>query len=78
MKVVVQKRWLPYYRKIACLVAALLSIGSLVNFVAATEEVVATGCTYDGRSLIINGKREIIFSGSIHYPRSQPDVSIFF
>ncbi|GAB4853176.1 hypothetical protein Ancab_017363 [Ancistrocladus abbreviatus] len=29
--------------------------------------------TYDGRSLIINGKREIIFSGSIHYPRAPPD-----
>ncbi|KAB2600429.1 hypothetical protein D8674_010700 [Pyrus ussuriensis x Pyrus communis] len=25
--------------------------------------------TYDGRSLIINGKRELLFSGSIHYPR---------
>jgi Glycosyl hydrolases family 35 len=66
------------YQKIACLVAALLSIGSLVNIVVATEEVVGTGCTYDGRSLIINGKRELIFSGSIHYTRSQPDVSNFF
>lgn len=25
--------------------------------------------TYDGRSLIINGKRDLYFSGSIHYPR---------
>jgi len=25
--------------------------------------------TFDGRSLFINGKRELIFSGSIHYPR---------
>lgn len=32
--------------------------------------------TYDGRSLIINGKRSILFSGSIHYPRSTPDVRI--
>ncbi|KAM0938733.1 putative beta-galactosidase [Dioscorea sansibarensis] len=32
------------------------------------------GVTYDGRSLIINGRRELIFSGSIHYPRSTPDV----
>ncbi|GMI73372.1 beta-galactosidase 13 [Hibiscus trionum] len=30
--------------------------------------------TYDGRSLMINGKRELFFSGSIHYPRSTPDV----
>ncbi|KAK7312254.1 hypothetical protein VNO77_36003 [Canavalia gladiata] len=30
--------------------------------------------TYDGRSLIINGKRELLFSGSIHYTRSTPDM----
>ncbi|ONK55389.1 uncharacterized protein A4U43_UnF3990 [Asparagus officinalis] len=30
--------------------------------------------TYDGRSLIINGKRELLFSGSIHYPRSVPEM----
>lgn len=30
---------------------------------------------YDARSLIINGSRELLFSGSIHYPRSTPDVS---
>ncbi|XP_068483389.1 beta-galactosidase 13-like [Phaseolus vulgaris] len=29
--------------------------------------------TYDGRSLIINGKRELLFSGSVHYPRSPPE-----
>lgn len=33
--------------------------------------------TYDGRSLIINGHRKILFSGSIHYPRSTPQVFIF-
>ncbi|XP_058090936.1 beta-galactosidase 13-like [Magnolia sinica] len=32
------------------------------------------GVTYDSRSLIINGKRELLFSGSIHYPRSTPDM----
>ncbi|XP_052200823.1 LOW QUALITY PROTEIN: beta-galactosidase 16-like [Diospyros lotus] len=30
--------------------------------------------TYDSRSLIINGERKILFSGSIHYPRSTPDM----
>ncbi|KAK7404379.1 hypothetical protein VNO78_05239 [Psophocarpus tetragonolobus] len=29
--------------------------------------------TYDGRSIIIDGKRELLFSGSIHYPRSPPE-----
>ncbi|KAL6531894.1 hypothetical protein OROMI_028257 [Orobanche minor] len=30
--------------------------------------------TYDSRSLIINGSRQLLFSGSIHYPRSTPDM----
>ncbi|XP_015955835.1 beta-galactosidase 6 isoform X1 [Arachis duranensis] len=30
--------------------------------------------TYDGRSLIIGGHRKILFSGSIHYPRSTPQM----
>ncbi|KAI4367230.1 hypothetical protein MLD38_022993 [Melastoma candidum] len=33
-----------------------------------------TTVTYDGRSLIINGKRELLFSGSIHYPRSTVEM----
>lgn len=32
------------------------------------------GVTYDGRSLIINGEHKLLFSGSIHYPRSTPDM----
>ncbi|XP_062094078.1 beta-galactosidase 6 isoform X2 [Humulus lupulus] len=30
--------------------------------------------TYDGRSLIIDGHRRLLFSGSIHYPRSTPEM----
>ncbi|GKD21240.1 glycoside hydrolase, family 35, partial [Tanacetum coccineum] len=30
--------------------------------------------TYDKKSLIINGHRRILFSGSIHYPRSTPEM----
>ncbi|CAL0330050.1 unnamed protein product [Lupinus luteus] len=30
--------------------------------------------TYDGRSLVIDGHRKILFSGSIHYPRSTPQM----
>ncbi|PSS29520.1 Beta-galactosidase [Actinidia chinensis var. chinensis] len=30
--------------------------------------------TYDARSLIINGQRELLFSGSVHYPRSTPEM----
>ena len=30
--------------------------------------------TYDGKSLFVNGRRELLFSGSIHYTRSTPDM----
>jgi hypothetical protein len=30
--------------------------------------------TYDERSLLIDGKRDLFFSGAIHYPRSPPEV----
>lgn len=32
--------------------------------------------TYDARSVIINGKHQLLFSGSIHYPRSPVEVSL--
>jgi beta-galactosidase len=35
-----------------------------------TEAVV----TYDHKALIINGQRRILISGSIHYPRSTPEM----
>lgn len=34
--------------------------------------------TFDGRSLFINDKRELIFSGSIHYPRAPVAVCMSF
>lgn len=38
----------------------------------------ASACTasvsYDHRSIIINGRKRILISGSIHYPRSTPEV----
>lgn len=30
--------------------------------------------TYDHRALVIDGKRRVLQSGSIHYPRSTPEV----
>ncbi|KAI3519199.1 hypothetical protein L1887_08226 [Cichorium endivia] len=30
--------------------------------------------TYDGKAIIINGRRRILISGSIHYPRSTPEM----
>lgn len=30
--------------------------------------------TYDGRSLMLDGARRMLFSGDIHYPRSTPEM----
>ncbi|KAH7664349.1 Beta-galactosidase protein [Dioscorea alata] len=34
----------------------------------------STTVSHDGRALLINGQRRIIISGSIHYPRSTPEM----
>jgi beta-galactosidase GanA len=34
----------------------------------------AANLTYDHRALVIDGKRRVLISGSIHYPRSTPEV----
>jgi len=39
------------------------------------RHMTAQNVTYDGKSMFINGRRELLFSGSIHYPRSTQDVS---
>ncbi|XP_076914228.1 beta-galactosidase 3-like [Bidens hawaiensis] len=43
---------------------------SLVLCIELTQCIV----TYDKKSLIFNGQRRILFSGSIHYPRSTPQM----
>ncbi|XP_057456552.1 beta-galactosidase 13-like [Lotus japonicus] len=51
----------------------LLSI-IVSSAIIATADEAKNSVTYDGRSLIINGKPELLFSGSIHYPRSTPEM----
>ncbi|GAA0150570.1 galactosidase [Lithospermum erythrorhizon] len=36
--------------------------------------IIHCSVTYDRKSLLINGQRRILLSGSIHYPRSTPDM----
>ena len=36
----------------------------------------AANVTYDHRALVIDGVRRVLVSGSIHYPRSTPDVRV--
>lgn len=51
----------------------------LVVGVLATASYCTT-VSYDHRALVIDGKRRVLVSGSIHYPRSTPEVhfSLFF
>jgi len=55
------------------LLLAVLSL-LLVSVAVGHGEDKFQNVTYDGRSLIINGKRELLFSGSIHYTRSTPEM----
>ncbi|KAL1316021.1 hypothetical protein AAHE18_15G034600 [Arachis hypogaea] len=43
-------------------------------FVSVVSNGPAKGVTYDGKSLFINGRRMLLFSGSIHYPRCPPEM----
>lgn len=45
---------------------------SLLGAIATTS--FASTVTYDHRALVIDGKRRVLISGSIHYPRSTPDM----
>ena len=46
----------------------------LVGLFLGSEFVVQCSVTYDRKAIVINGQRRILFSGSIHYPRSTPEV----
>ncbi|KAL3639127.1 Beta-galactosidase 3 [Castilleja foliolosa] len=54
------------------------SISSLVIFfciyLVMSSQVIKCSVTYDKKAILINGQRKILLSGSIHYPRSTPDM----
>ncbi|KAJ8766980.1 hypothetical protein K2173_012488 [Erythroxylum novogranatense] len=52
----------------------IISLIPLLFVSSANADDKPTGVTYDARSLIVNGQRELLFCGSIHYPRSTPDM----
>ncbi|MFS8010460.1 putative beta-galactosidase [Helianthus anomalus] len=37
-------------------------------------QLISCSVTYDGKAIVINGRRRILMSGSIHYPRSTPEM----
>nr|KYP43694.1 Beta-galactosidase 5 [Cajanus cajan] len=51
--------------KLLVLVFTVLFVGS---------ELIHCSVTYDRKAIIINGQRRILISGSIHYPRSTPEM----
>ena len=63
-------------RAAAVLVAAAALALLLPGWAAAEWTLTKKGSvvTYDARSLMIDGKRDLFFSGAIHYPRSPPEV----
>lgn len=63
------------FRVVMCqvlfLVVVVLLLGSCVSWGAAAS------VSYDNRAIVVNGQRRILISGSIHYPRSTPEVYFF-
>ncbi|XP_047317232.1 beta-galactosidase 8 [Impatiens glandulifera] len=55
-------------RRDVLLIFCLTLLGLLATAVSGAN------VTYDNRALIINGRRRLLVSGSIHYPRSTPDM----
>ncbi|KAL4295477.1 hypothetical protein GQ457_12G030950 [Hibiscus cannabinus] len=53
-------------------VSKLLVLFFTVLFVS--SKLINCSITYDKKSILINGERRILISGSIHYPRSTPDM----
>lgn len=49
----------------------------LLCFALISIAINAVDVSYDASAIKIDGKRRILFSGSIHYPRSTPEVSKF-
>lgn len=55
-----------------CRFLFLLSAFTLLLFTIFPS--VTSSVTYDRKAIIVNGRRRILISGSIHYPRSTPEV----
>ncbi|MCD9645270.1 hypothetical protein HAX54_034096 [Datura stramonium] len=51
-----------------------LSLLIILSVVLVFERGASTTVTYDHKALVIDGKRRILQSGSIHYPRTTPEM----
>ncbi|GMI91294.1 beta-galactosidase 5 [Hibiscus trionum] len=54
------------------------SVSKLLSFffiaLLASSQLIQCSITYDKKAILINGQRRILISGSIHYPRSTPEM----
>lgn len=41
------------------------------------EVGLSVNVSYDSKALIIDGRKRILQSGSVHYPRATPEVSLY-
>ncbi|GJM98125.1 hypothetical protein PR202_ga15102 [Eleusine coracana subsp. coracana] len=53
---------------------ALLMVATAAVILAAFSPAANGAVSYDHRAVVINGQRRILMSGSIHYPRSTPEM----
>lgn len=71
-------------REMGMNVRKALMCGSSNVVIALVVVLLGFGCgggvegsvSYDSRAITINGQRRILISGSIHYPRSTPEVRV--
>ncbi|KAK9142336.1 hypothetical protein Syun_011736 [Stephania yunnanensis] len=47
----------------------------LVFLISSCLSCVEPSVTYDEKAIVVNGQRRILISGSIHYPRSFPEIN---
>jgi hypothetical protein len=58
--------------------AAPAGLASVAVAVAVLAAAASAAVTYDRKAVVVNGQRRILMSGSIHYPRSVPEVRAAF
>lgn len=54
--------------------AATVGLAAIAVAVAVLAAAASAAVTYDRKAVVVNGQRRILLSGSIHYPRSVPEV----
>lgn len=67
-------RWSVIFCVFVCVWIALIEYGG-VRVMTEAEWFKPFNVTYDHRALILDGKRRILISAGIHYPRATPEVS---